>query len=536
VSSLITRIAELDRLNCVDEAAFNAGDTRSSCLLQTREDLLEALQEWADNPNAKQVCWLSGQAGSGKSTIAQSFANWLFIEDKLGGSFFCSRESDRRSSTQAIFPTVAYQIATSTNRSAPQFRESIVLALKANPKIATLSLQNQLEKLLVGPARDSGIQTVIVIDALDECKDEETTSIMFKFLDRNVKHLPNIKFFITSRPEMHIRVGFRLEDLRMVTDVMVLHEVTALSVNDDIMLFLKTKLARTSVLAGRSDLSLPEEWPSQAQLEELTTKSGGLFIYASTVVKLILHEHGDPKSQLEDILNQCDTFGEEGNAHLDKLYQEILGRVYRRMDDKQMDRRRAILGLLVVARVPLSATAIASILGIERVKDVKTCLRGLHSVLVIPEDLSKPILFHHKSFPDFLTSQTRCTFERFYIDQDQHHFSAAACCFVVMDKKLKRNICGLKRYSTNDSVATTMRDQRIDESLRYSSLHWSSHLLSISGAYRDNRMHEVMAWLDKWIKTKLLQWIEVLALVNELGRAVKALSSIQEMLTVVRVS
>jgi hypothetical protein len=407
--------------------------------------------------------------------------------------------------------------------------------LKAKPKIASLSLQNQLEELLVTPAIESGMVTVIVIDALDECKDEETTSIILKFLDKNVKHLPNIKFFITSRPETHIREGFRLEGLKLVTDVMILHEVAALSVDADIMVYLETRLTNTAALANRSETHLPQEWPTKAQLTELTKKSGGLFIFASTVTKLILDRNGKPDRTLELILDKPDRFVDEGVSALDDLYGEILGRAFSLKNDKLMEIRRKILGLLVVACDLLSATAIACILQIEDVDDVKTCLRSLHSLLAVPEDSSRPIRFHHKSFPDFLTDPNRCTDSRFFIEQDQHHLTTAQSCFDVMKNRLKRNICGMRRYSTNDSLLPSVRDNCIDESLRYSCRYCVNHLLHNPrfGAH----MQDILAqMLNEWVETKLLQWFEVLALLQELWRAVEVLNKLQELLAMVRVS
>jgi DNA polymerase III delta prime subunit len=529
----IIPVAELDRLNCVDDAAFNSNDTRTPCLPGTREEILEALREWVNDTEIRPVFWLNGPAGSGKSTIAQSFAKWLFEQQKLGGSFFCSRDSEKRSSIKAVFSTLAYQLATSTNPAAPTFRKSILQALDANSKIASLSLKNQLEELLVQPARESGMRTVVIIDALDECTDEETTRTMLEFLDNHVKDLPNVKFFITSRPETHIRAGFRKEGLKLVTDEMVLHEVATDSVDADIMIFLKTKLERSTVLADRSDISLPEEWPSKAQLEALMRRSGGLFIFASTVVKLILDVNGDPKSQLDSILNRRDNFVREGGVHLDQLYREILERVYRERDGPLIEERRAILGLLVVARHPMSATSIASLLGIKRAKNVMTCLRGLHSLLVIPDDPLRPIRFHHKSFPDFLNDRTRCIDLRFYIDTDKHHFAAVQGCFSVMNNQLKRNICGLKRYAKNDGLSPIKRDECIGESLRYSCRYWNKHLPNNSR--RDERTQDTTArLLDNWLKTKLLQWFEALALLQDLGQAVEALNDVREWLALVR--
>jgi hypothetical protein len=50
---------------------------------------------------------------------------------------------------------------------------------------------------------------VIVIDALDECEWEEDADVILELLSK-VETVINlaIRFFLTSRPESHIRVGF----------------------------------------------------------------------------------------------------------------------------------------------------------------------------------------------------------------------------------------------------------------------------------------------------------------------------------------
>jgi hypothetical protein len=530
------RLAELDRLGCVDDAAFNTSDTRSACLPDTRVEILDTLTQWTVNPTADQrIYFLQGHAGSGKSTIAQSFAEWLFMDGKLGGSFFCSRESEDRSSMKKMLPTLAFQLATSTNPDAPMFRKSVIESLKAHPGIARMSLEDQFQHLLVTPATTSKMTTVIVIDALDECKDEETTSIFLGFLDKNVKHLPNIKFFVTSRPETHIREGFRLKELKFATKTMILHEVSKLSVDDDIMVFLRTRLMSTDAFANRSDVNLPQPWPTDDQLTALVKKSGGLFIFASTVIKLILDKDGSPRKTLDSILSQHDSFADEGTSGLDTLYGQVLGRAFSAKPDKLGSTRRAILGLLVVASDPLSATSIADILQLEYMDDVKTCLRSLHSLLIIPDDLSRPIRFYHKSFPDFLTDPTRCMDPKFFIAKDEHHFVVVQGCFRIMESKLKRNICGLGRYSINAELSSIERDQCIHESLRYSCQYWQRHLLDDSRRSWDERMQDTSGQLlEDWLKTKLLEWFEVLALLDDLRRAVEALNNVKEWLNSVR--
>ena len=82
-----------------------------------------------------------------------------------------------------------------------------------------------MDKLIMRPPRESAVSAVIVIDALDKCKDEEPASAILSVLGRFVSELPKVKFFITGRPEPRIREGFRLPLLVEATDIFVHHEV-----------------------------------------------------------------------------------------------------------------------------------------------------------------------------------------------------------------------------------------------------------------------------------------------------------------------
>ena len=70
--------------------------------------------------------------------------------------------------------------------------------VRSDPGLAHESLYNQMDML---PLKESAISTVVVIDALDECKDEEPASAILSALGRFVSELPQVKFFLTGRPE-----------------------------------------------------------------------------------------------------------------------------------------------------------------------------------------------------------------------------------------------------------------------------------------------------------------------------------------------
>ena len=217
----------------------------------TRRDVLFQLKQWSRDQQDKRVFWLNDLAGTGKSTIAQTFAEMCFADGKLGVSFFCSWDFNDRSNLRSILPTVAFQLA----HLYPEFRKELLPVLKTSPDVRRETLCSQMEKHVVGPFQATEISTLIVIDALDECRDEEPASALLSVLSRYVDKIPSVKFFITGRPEPRIRSGFRLESLQPHTDVLKLHEVQPSSVDSDIKLFLRTQFieiakTRTEVTAA----------------------------------------------------------------------------------------------------------------------------------------------------------------------------------------------------------------------------------------------------------------------------------------------
>ncbi|CAE6437219.1 unnamed protein product, partial [Rhizoctonia solani] len=84
----------LQRIAPVDDARYNSSysDTirRRACTAQTREAIHQELQKWTTNPETEMIYWMNGMAGTGKTTIAYSYCEWLESTNRLGASFFCS--------------------------------------------------------------------------------------------------------------------------------------------------------------------------------------------------------------------------------------------------------------------------------------------------------------------------------------------------------------------------------------------------------------------------------------------------------------
>ena len=504
-------------------AGFLAGD-REGCLKGTRRDVLLHIEQWLTDENDKRVFWLNGLAGTGKSTIAQTFAEISFADGKLGASFFCSRDFEDRSNLRAIFPTLAFQLA----HRYPQYREQLLLVLKANHDVERESLSSQLEKIIVRPLKETQIPTLIVIDALDECKDKEPASALLSVLSRHVHEIPEVKFFITGRPEPPIREGFRLKPLRPITDVLKLHDVKRSSVDEDIVLYLTIHL--TNIRETRSDCQFPGEWPSSYDINILCKKAGGLFIYASTVVKFVASKYHIPSERLDFIILHPQSAIHEGG--IDLLYTQILELAFQDADPGEQDlysRFRNVVGAVLLVFHPLSRKALHNLLRkCETPSHISTPLRSLHSLLNIPDSEDEPIRVFHKSFPDFLTDRTRCKDERFFVDPAVHHEELLFSCLGLMEKHLKKNICGLEDYTVLSEVEdlSARRETYIGDSLGYSCRFWTKHLAEVPrDGFHAQRIQEA---IEEFFTKRLLWWIEVLSIMGHLGAAVPAINDVRQ--------
>jgi len=272
-------------------AEFRHGD-RQGCLKGTRNAVLDDIESWSKDSNASPVFWLNGLAGTGKTTIAQTIAERVFADGRLGASFFCSRDFKDRRNLLYIFPTLALQLA----HKYPGFRSILVPLLRATPDIGHESLFNQMRMLIVEPLSSSDISTVIVIDALDECVDDDPQSAILSVMGRLVQGTPGVKFLITGRPEPRIQSGFRLGLLRPLTDVFVLHEVEPSVINTDIRLFLEHGL---SELAKRRGIER-DVWSTDEDLDLLCVRAAGLFVYAVATLKFLDHAFTPPSKRLKN--------------------------------------------------------------------------------------------------------------------------------------------------------------------------------------------------------------------------------------------
>ena len=489
------------------------GKTGSSQLFKIRKELA--------------LLWFYGLAGSGKTTIAQTIASWCAHSGRLGASFFCARTGGR-SGVLRIFPTIAHQLSASNSA----FANEVMKALSAHPDIHRSQPVTQLEKLIVEPLRAMKdappLPQVIIIDALDECGDEEAISVILVALSQFVADIFPLKFLITSRPEPRIVEGFRFKSLLDNTYYFSLNEVPRDIVEQDMAVYVEERLSEI-----RKYFHEDESWPTDAEKKQLVFLAHGLFIFLATALKFIADtRRRDPRARLSIVLQMLGKHKGEPLAYLYGLYDGVFRDVISEDTEPEMvEELKSVVGSVVLLRDQLSPSALDSLLCVRNGTVVRN-LTSLYSVVSLPQSNDGVIQIIHPSFPDFLLDTTRRTdSDLLVIDPQQYHGILAKRCFETMTRSLRRNICQIlpnQMSSLNKDVpdlATHVRTH-FPSHVRYALRHWAHHFHN--SEVDAGTLDHLKAFCD----THLLHWLEALSLIGEADVAVEALQLVRRALTV----
>ena len=478
------------------------------CMEATREQILAELEEWAVNDAAPKVFWLNGMAGTGKTSIAHSLSERLDKNQMLGASFFCSRSASREvRDASLIIPT----IASTLSQISPVLRTAMSEIVEEKPDVGSLhKLSVQFRLLLIDPIKsvlDSSFKTyVVVIDALDECTKLVTVE---KFIQAVVEFAPDtpLKFFISSRDTTQIRSAFH-HNPNCMPMIESLHTIERTVVQEDIKLYLHTSL---SAIVTRNRLSIP--WPPPNEFEILLERSDRLFIYAATAVRYIGAPDVNFRKRLAHITRL--TPAKMNTGIIDSLYNDIMRQaIHCELQPNEVSVRRKTLSAVVFLLVPLSLDAITSLLGMDGL-EAQVSLAPFQSVIHVPTADTSPVTIFHSSFPDFIVNPSRCK-EPFRLDQSEGHRMLTVQCLRCLNQSLKHNIY--------NPVSSSHEPNAIPEALRYSCLHWASHLAqALVAALDPDAAAEIQTLVFTFVEQHLLHWFECLSPLRELESGITLL-------------
>ncbi|KAF7374029.1 WD40 repeat-like protein [Mycena sanguinolenta] len=494
-------------------ALFNAdtvagASARRACTENTRVGLLSRLKEWAHDSDSSPIFWLSGMAGTGKSTVAYTLCKHWRAQGSLGASFFCSRDDTKARSRISVIPTIVQQLLL-LNKPFAHLIEQVPIEL-----IIPAS-DEHIDELLAKPWSSATSQSdvqlktklmVVVIDALDEIENDQGSKLIKQLIQAlsGSKGLRGLKFFVTSRP--HPRI---VDECSSINERAVYHmeDINPREASQDVRRFLDAELA-----------DLPA-----VQLEGITAESGGLFIYASTIVRY-LHPPNfvlSPK-QKEKRLNMLKTTGSHvTKPHspyeflIDSLYRAILTQALPDIGDEVEISKRVLYCVITTCR-PLKLSDLAALVvdATEEPDDiaVHNSLQLFYAVLYVSAR-DRCIYTFHKSFSDFILDPHRspeyANPARSYFVERTHD------CLAIMFKSLHFNFCNLTSsflFDEDDKGLLERVETSFGSELRYACQYWAAHLASVQQDFQHGQ--QLTTLLLKFCSLKVLFWMEAMNLMK----------------------
>jgi len=517
---------------------------RRTCTQGTRVAILNRVYHWAQDPspNSPRVFLLTGNAGSGKSTIANTVSQYFDMGDEtlddevpniLQATYCCSRQFDDTRRQKYIIPTLVYQLA---RRS-----KSYARALLDADKFDSVEITSKhMKDLFVDPWQKSAGDRppnlppyLIVIDALDEVDDAGGLVFLQALLTTIQRgHLQGLKFFVTSREDDKVA---SLCDHFSSDVVCRLHKVPEEDVSADILKYLDAELPRLD----------------KGERAELARRAGGLFIYAATAVRYMTPQARLTREEQLSLMggllgNSCGpkpwdpSEGPEEPLQVDILYRQILSEAFGKLKTELRLARLRILYTLLCTEERVSTSVAAGLLSdsSERANQV---VGDLHAVLYINEG---KVFWYHASFPDFIFTQARSRFTMpitysstspyivdMSCDSATHHTLLTHSCFRVMMSGLHFNICNLPSSFLLDSEVPNLQvEAKIGDTLRYACQYWAEHMVqATSSAHKALQVHIV-----DFLHTHVLFWIEAMNLLQVSSQCARILQEVRDCIMKVR--
>lgn len=505
---------DLDRKLLVDKLPTAKGTSYNSaershvvpCLDNTRTNLKRRIVDWLLDPNAPAVFWLKGMAGTGKSTVAQSIAELCAEENYLAANYFFARDKALHQTMQYFFPTLAHQLSEFDIRLIP-FLAQVV---QTQSRLNDVNYSAQFRPLITQPLEDLRrivpslfFPMAIVVDAIDECENNrDAKGVLSLLLSGKIQgpKRPDLKIFITSRPEPHIQATF---DAAASTSLQrfVAHDIDSEEdVKNDIAMYLQQGFKNIQLENPRCFRTRKAPWPTQFEMKKLLQRSGQLFIYAALVLKFVGDPRLHPMEQLRIVLDAHREGQSQVYADLDDLYRQII------LQDPKLDRVHAVIGSILLVFEPLSSMELEILLELEDGNADKT-LQWLQSVLAIPSDEEQPIRLYHPSFHDFLTNKDRAG--DLYLDPAVQHGRLARACSRIIQ-------IGWPTWQTGEGV--TNAHLRL---FRYACTRWAYHLCR-----SDTSDPTLPQYLNNFLQSSIRKWFDALIRLELLNTLVMSVAEI----------
>ncbi|KAG4428234.1 hypothetical protein IFR05_016284, partial [Cadophora sp. M221] len=458
-------------------------------LKESKDKLLHKSIDWILQ-DPKYLSWRdsdNGGAGKGKTMMSIGLIERLsLLQDKstVVTYFFCQNADHELNTLGAILKGLILQLDTTNER----FDEDIT---------SWRTLWNIFLEML---HRCKCPRVYVVVDALDECQDDGMADLL-KFIVRTGLDQPSkIKWLLTSRP-----LDSAEQELLAGSDqVGVSLELNQKHLSEVVKTYIAFKVCE-----------LDRRWKYGETLRrevetELAAKAEDTFLWVSLVCRTLESVHRDNTlTTIQDLPPGLHPF---------------YNRVFRQLssgDSAAVKGCMRLLKAILLAYRPLNVAEVRSVSGLS---DEWVSIRGLvDRCASFLKMRGTDIEFVHQSARDYLTGEDGQSILDSY--EYYGHGGIALNCLSYLSRRLKVNLVDLPQP---DSTRELMKGNGLSASVAYAATFWVQHLHRAQKTTTIQKVLSEHGEVGTFLRTKLLEWLECLSLLDKLPHAVEAFKIITD--------
>ncbi|TGO35832.1 hypothetical protein BHYA_0144g00010 [Botrytis hyacinthi] len=448
------------------------------------------------------LLWIKGGAGKGKTMLSIGLIERLSFpqdESTVVTYFFCQNADHELNTLQAIIKGLILQLVNQQKELMEYLRDHWDTKNERFNKDITSwrKLWDIFYKMLY---RCKCPKIYVIVDALDECQDDGMADLLKLVVRTGLDHPSKIKWLLTSRPldsaEQELLVGYE--------QVMISLELNSTYISQGVTTYIVNKVAELDRRnAYGSDLC-------QKIQNELTEKAEDTYLWVSLVCKRLESVHRENTlTTIQDLPPDLHPYYNRVLHELSKGQPAVVKGCMR------------FLRVMMLAYRPLNVAEVDSVLGLSKYDTARALVDRCASFLKMR---GTDIKFVHQSARDYLAGENG----KYILDTSElyGHNDIAVSCISYLSQKLKINLVDLPRP---DSTRKSIEGNQLMASLDYAATFWAQHL---EGAKREIPMQNSsieQGVVGTFLRSKFLEWLECLSLLDKLSRATEALKILEDM-------
>jgi hypothetical protein len=510
VSSKNVTVDEIDRsclrsLRCPDTLVVKnrLKENKDKLLYKSIDWILQDPQyiSWKDGDD---VCllWIKGGAGKGKTMMSIGLIERLSLlhdASTMVTYFFCQNADYELNTLEAIIKGLILRLVNRQIELKGSLRRRWDTVNERFSEDVT-SWRTLWDIFLEMLEHCKCQRVYVIVDALDECQDDGMADLLNCLVRTGLHHPSKIKWLLTSRP-----LDSAGRELLAGSDqVLVSLELNSKHVSEAVKTYIAFKVDELDRRCSYGEIL-------RRKVEtELTEKAEDTYLWVSLVCKRLESVHRD------EALNTI--------QELPRGLHPFYNRVFNQLSEGGSAVVKGCIRLLRVMMLAYRPLNMAEVGGASGLSDEWVTIEALvDRCASFVKIRGTDIEFVHQSARDYLAG----TNGQSKLDSYEHygHGEIALSCLSHLSQRLKVNLVDLPRP---DSTRELMKWNELATSVAYAATFWVQHL---DGAKRTTLIQNALTEQGEFgtfLRTKLLEWLECLSLLDKLPHAIEALRTLAD--------